>query len=114
MRMLSCASFFSNSNRMGLKSDRSYSVRSAESTNCSASASVRKVGMVLREFGLLTVCDFLAVHVSGRDGADSRAAFDGSECEGDEEVSAHRVAAYAVEALFGVAGPVGSNQGFIA
>src|SRR5580693_5823374 len=62
-RMLSCAVFFSNSNLVGVRPERSYSVRSAVSTKRSASASVLKVGIFFFIAGNL-----LLVHVTGADG----------------------------------------------
>src|SRR5215472_9859152 len=64
-RILSCAVFFSNSNRDGCSPDRSYSLRSAVSTKCSASASVRKVGI----FFFITR-DLPRVHVTGTNWTD--------------------------------------------
>src|SRR5207244_5083293 len=57
-RMLSCAVFFSNSNRTGVRPERSYSARSAVSTKCSASASVLKVGIFF-----FIAPNLLSVHV---------------------------------------------------
>src|SRR3989338_6316256 len=57
-RMLSCASFFSNSNITGFKPERSYFDRSAVATNRSASASVLNVGIFF-----FIVPHFLFVHI---------------------------------------------------
>src|ERR1700692_1792938 len=59
-RILSCAVFFSNSNRTGVRPDRSYSLRSAVSTKRSASASLLKVGI----FFFITH-NLLPVHETG-------------------------------------------------
>src|SRR5215213_5231147 len=67
-RILICAAFGSNSKRMGLKAEKSYSDRSAVSTNLSASSSVSKRG---KGFLLpLIIFYLLPVHVAGADRPD--------------------------------------------
>src|SRR5579885_1034138 len=78
-RMLSWAVFGSNSNRVGLRPERSYSVRSAVATKCSASASDLKVGIFFFIAGNL-----LFVHVAGADRANQRFSIARPSCEDQE------------------------------
>src|SRR5690554_6633289 len=84
-RMFSEAAFGSISNRIGLKPDKSYSVRSAVSTNSSASASLRSGGRGLRCFFI--VRDLLLMHVAGADGPELRLAVDLSQHEHHEHIA---------------------------
>jgi hypothetical protein len=113
-RMLISAAYFSNSNRIGLNPDRSYSDRSASSTNRSASASVLKTGMVLSAFSLHKVVDFFLVHVPGRYRAKRHPSQSFPDREGDEQASASRVANYGVVSQFAVfSSPIRPNHGFM-
>src|SRR5580700_1643244 len=64
-RILSCADFLSNSNLTGVRPERSYSDKSAVSTNRSASSSLLKIGIFL-----FIAPNLLPVHVTGGNGAD--------------------------------------------
>src|SRR5689334_20471872 len=81
--MLSCAALLWNSKVAGLKPDRSYSERSAVSTNRSASSSVTKVGIFRFIVGQL-----LAVHVAGADRPDQLQAVTLADGEHEEDGAA--------------------------
>src|SRR5580704_19714276 len=79
-RILSCADFLSNSNLTGARPERSYSVRSAVSTNRSASSSLLNVGIFF-----FIAPNLLPVHVTGSNGADQALSITLPEGEDQED-----------------------------
>src|SRR5258708_27241171 len=95
IRMLTRASFFSNSNRTGFAPERSYSVRSAVPTNASASLSLLKVGIFF-----FIVLNFLSVHVASSNGPDILFTFLLADREAQKDIPPQRRSASGLEAQF--------------
>src|SRR5215213_4272516 len=109
-RILICAAFGSNSKRMGLKAEKSYSDRSAVSTNLSASSSVSKRG---KGFLLpLIIFYFLPMHVAGADAPDEPMARFLPDREYHEDVASGSVPPDSIKTGFSVLRiAIGKNKG---
>src|SRR5580704_11545009 len=79
-RRLTDLSLGRSSNRMSRPPERSYSVRSAVATKCSASSSVLRTGNFF-----FIGCDLLLMHVAGAHGADQPLLAPQAPSEGDKE-----------------------------
>src|ERR1700733_15066549 len=109
-RIFTRSLFFANSKCTGLNCEKSYSDRSASSTNFSASSSVLNVGKGLRSFGAFIGLHLFAVHVTGRKRPDKFAFVVFAQRENNKHVPLPRSDAYGVEPRFGAACAVGKYE----